>query len=122
MKAIFTVLGIVFLGLGLVGIYTPILPTTPFLLVAAFCFQKSSYKLNNWFRSTNTYQVYIKPIKNKKGLPLSKKIRILALVTLLVIISFFFMKNKIGRSVLIVILIFHYIYFLFVLKTPDEGK
>lgn len=120
MKAIFTVLGVVFLGLGLVGIYTPILPTTPFLLVAAFCFQKSSDKLNNWFRSTNTYQVYIKPIKNKKGLTLSKKIRILALVTLLVIISFFIMKNKIGRSVLIVILIFHYIYFLFVLKTTDE--
>ncbi|MCI7238913.1 MAG: YbaN family protein [Anaerococcus sp.] len=120
MKAIFTVLGVVFLGLGLVGIYTPILPTTPFLLLAAFCFQKSSDKLNNWFRSTNTYQVYIKPIKNKKGLPLSKKIRILALVTLLVIISFFIMKNKIGRSVLIVILIFHYIYFLFVLKTTDE--
>ena len=46
------VAGFASFGLGAVGTVIPILPTTPFLLVAAFCFARSSHKLNNSFRGT----------------------------------------------------------------------
>ena len=59
MKAIYLILGLLSLGLGVVGIYLPILPTTPLLLLAAFCFARSSEKLDTWFKGTNMYKKYL---------------------------------------------------------------
>ncbi|MCX6124767.1 MAG: YbaN family protein [Proteobacteria bacterium] len=51
MKILFLLSGVVFTGLGIVGIATPLLPTTPFLLVAAACFARSSPKFHIWLTS-----------------------------------------------------------------------
>ena len=55
-KAFFVVLGCLSFGLGAVGAVLPILPTVPFLMLAAFCFAKSSEKLHNWFVSVRSFQ------------------------------------------------------------------
>lgn len=99
------------MALGIIGIYLPILPTTPFLLLAAACFGKGSDKFHTWFINTSIYKKNLQPIVDKKGMDNKRKAKILGTITLLMVVSFFFMKNIYGRTVLILVLIFHYYYF-----------
>lgn len=55
-KIAYIVVGCIGVGLGAVGAVVPMLPAFPFLLLAAFCFGRSSEKLNNWFISTKLYK------------------------------------------------------------------
>lgn len=120
MKYIFIVLGFLFLGIGIVGIYLPLLPATPFLLLATACFAKGSEKFHKWFTSTKLYKNNIEPIKDNKGLTMKKKIKILAMITFFIAVSFYFIKISHARICLILVLIFHYIYFFFKVKTVKE--
>lgn len=120
MKYIFIVLGFLFLGIGIVGIYLPLLPATPFLLLATACFAKGSEKFHKWFTSTKLYKNNIEPIKDNKGLTMKKKIKILAMITFFIAVSFYFIKISHARICLILVLIFHYIYFFFKIKTVKE--
>ena len=58
-KLINAALGLFFVALGSIGVFFPVLPTTPFLLLAAFFLARSSSKLNAWFESTDLYKNYI---------------------------------------------------------------
>ena len=120
MKILFLIFGFIFLGLGIVGIYLPLLPTTPFLLVASYCFAKGSEKFNNYFISTKLYKENIEPIKSKRGITKSKKVKILLIVTILISISFYIVNNLHAKICLIGVLVFHYLYFIFKIKTIEE--
>lgn len=54
-KIVYLFLAFFFLALGIVGIALPVLPTTPFLLLASYFFTKGSDRFNRWFMSTNIY-------------------------------------------------------------------
>ena len=77
-KIILLVCGTIACGLGLLGIAVPVLPTTPFLLLAAFLFSRSSERMNAWLRSTKVYHLYVEPFKESGGIPMRRKIYILA--------------------------------------------
>jgi uncharacterized membrane protein YbaN (DUF454 family) len=64
---------------ALVGIFVPVLPTTPLLLLATFLFAKSSPRYHAWIQQTRAYRRYVVPFKERGGLPLGQKLRIVAL-------------------------------------------
>ena len=57
---ILIILGFVFTGIGIVGILVPVLPTTPFLILASVLFAKGSNRFDRWFRSTKFYKVMLR--------------------------------------------------------------
>ncbi|WP_449315836.1 YbaN family protein [Rubneribacter sp.] len=63
--------------LGCVGVFVPVLPTTPLLLLATFLFAKSSPRCHAWIVSTKVYKTYVEAFKQAGGIPASTKVRIL---------------------------------------------
>ncbi len=110
--------GFLFFVLGMVGVVLPILPTSPFILVAAFCFARSSERLNSWFKSTKLYKQVLEGYVTKRSMTLKAKLTILVPVSALLAIGFALMGNvPIGRIVLAIVWIGHVIYFGFIVKT-----
>lgn len=109
-------IGCISLVLGIVGVALPILPTVPFVLLAAFCFARSSERLDVWFRNTKVY----KENNIKSGMTKQAKVRIMCSVSLLMSIGFIMMGLRgivVGNVVLLIVWIFHMIYFTFGVKT-----
>jgi len=119
-KILWMILGCIGLGLGAVGTVLPILPTVPFLLLAAFSFAKSSERLHNWFKSTKLYKDNLEDYVAGRGMTLKTKLRIMITVTLLMSVGFVMMGSKgitVGCIVLGCVLVFHIVYFCFCVKT-----
>ena len=119
----FVVLGCVSLALAVIGVVLPILPTVPFLALAAFCFAKSSDRLNNWLINTKFYQNNLADFKAGKGMTVKTKVRILVTVTLVMAIGLIAMLMKgiiVGSIILSVVWLGHIYYFGFKVKTREE--
>ena len=122
-KAFFVALGCVSLGIGAVGAVLPLLPTFPFLLLAAFCFAESSEKLHNWFTSTKLYQENLDDFMQGRGMTKRTKLRIMATVTALMAFGFAVMgRVPVGRVILVAVWVFHVVYFCFGIKTIEEDE
>lgn len=124
-KAFYIVLGCIGLALGAPGAVLPILPTFPFLMLAAFCFARSSERLDRWFKGTRLYQDNLKDFAAGKGMTRKTKVRILTTVSLLMGIGFVVMGRKgivVGCAVLAVIWALHLVYFIFAVKTIPADK
>uniref|UniRef100_UPI0035A1D08B YbaN family protein n=1 Tax=Prevotella heparinolytica TaxID=28113 RepID=UPI0035A1D08B len=119
-KIIFIVVGCICLALGTIGVLLPILPTTPFYIVTAYCFARSSDRLNNWFKGTKLYKKHLESFVKKEGMLASTKACILTTVTILMGFGFFFISRKgiwVPCIILVVVWIAHMVYFLFFVKT-----
>ena len=101
LKKIFLIIsGSFFIFLGTIGIFIPILPTTPFILLAAACYIKSSEKLYNWLIKNKIFSKYIKNYSLKKGMTKNTKLKIILLGLLAIIISSFFTYNTSEKIIL----------------------
>jgi hypothetical protein len=72
-KLLFTVLGSISLVLGAAGVVLPLLPTTPLVLLAAYCFQESSEKIHNILVNNRIFGPYIENYRTKRGISLKRK-------------------------------------------------
>lgn len=79
--------GVLSFLLGSIGVILPILPTTPFLLLAGYCFAHSSNKFNDWLKNTKVYQIYVSDYVETKSIPKNKKWKILVNIYILMGIS-----------------------------------
>lgn len=79
-KIILTTAGLVSLGLGILGAFLPVLPTTPFLLLAAALFLRSNRELYEWLMNHPKLGVYISNFMVHKAIPL--RVKVVAITTL----------------------------------------
>lgn len=81
-KIILTIIGLLSLGLGVAGIFLPLLPTTPLLLLAAWCFIRSSSRLYDWLLNHPYLGEYIRNFRENKAIPLRVKVASVAMIWL----------------------------------------
>ncbi|MGN1136404.1 MAG: YbaN family protein [Oscillospiraceae bacterium] len=119
-KIIYVVVGCIGLGLGALGAVLPLLPAFPFLMLAAFCFARSSEKLDNWFRNTKLYKNNLESYVQGRGMTRKTKVKIMITVTLLMSVGFVMMGSvPVGRIVLFCVWVFHILYFSFGVKNCE---
>ena len=119
-KILYLLLGFAGLGMGALGAVLPMLPTFPFLMLAAFCFARSSERVDRWFKGTKLYQENLKDFAAGKGMTSKTKVRIMVTVTLLMTVALVAMGVKgivAGCVVLGFIWAFHMVYFIWFVKT-----
>ena len=80
MKVVYILIGAVSLALGIIGIFVPLLPTTPFLLLSAACWLRGSRKLYDWLLNQKCLGPYIRNFYEYKAIPLHAKIISVSLV------------------------------------------
>lgn len=122
-RAFWATAGFLAFGLGMIGVVIPLLPTTPFMLVAAFCFMRSFDRLNTWFRSTNVYQRVFDGYVKKRAMTLRTKASIIIPVTLLLSVGFVVMSEvPVGRIAVVIVWLGHIVYFGFMVKTDRSAR
>ena len=122
-KLLWIGLGCVGAALGAVGAVLPLLPSFPFLLLAAFCFTKSSERLHSWFVNTKLYKKNLESYVQGKGMTRATKWRIMITVTILMGIGSAIMMSKgiyIPCIILACVWVFHIVYFTFGVKTLKD--
>ena len=124
-RILYIILGCGGVGLGAIGAVVPMLPAFPFLMLAAFCFARSSEKLDRWFKGTKLYQDNLADYVAGRGMTVKTKVRIMITVTLLMSIGFIMMGLKgivTGCIVLGCVWAFHIVYFIWGVKTIPATK
>ncbi|WP_285872216.1 YbaN family protein [Metabacillus litoralis] len=121
-KYLYLFSGFIFMALGIIGIILPLLPTTPLLLLASFCFVRGSKKFEVWFKGTNVYKRHLEGFIKNKVMTLRQKVTLNLFADCMIAIPFIVSDNVFIRIVLIFIVGYKYYYFIFKIKTVTEGK
>ncbi len=104
-KNILILFGFIFLTFGIIGIITPILPTTPFILLSAYLFSKSSQKWHYFILNNKLFGKYIKDYQERRGITLKNKINAFIFLTVSLSISALKTENLYLRIFFVVIFI-----------------
>ena len=105
-RGLWTFAGTFFLAVGLIGIFLPVLPTTPFLLLSAACYFKGSRRMHDWLLNNRWFGSYLRNYREGKGVSVKVKvISILALWTTIGYSAFYVIDILIVRIVLLVVAI-----------------
>lgn len=116
-KLLWLMIGIVSMVLGAIGVVLPVLPTTPFLLLASFCFAKGSDRFNKWFIGTKLYKKHLESFVTSRSMTLKTKLCILLPASAMLILAMLAMSNIYGRVFIVFLIIFKYIYFFTRIET-----
>ena len=103
-RLLFTILGILFLGIGCIGLILPILPTTPFLILAAACYVRGVDRIYGWMMRNRLFGEFIKNYLEGKGIKSMQKVITLVFLWVMIIFTTVYMiENVIIRLLLFII-------------------
>lgn len=119
-KAVLLLAGSLSLGLGILGILLPLLPTTPLLLLAAACYVRSSDRLYQWLITNKFFGKYIRNFRSGKGIPLKAKIMGVSVLWISIGYSAFFVVNPIWIRILLLLIAAYFTWYILSFKTLRE--
>lgn len=116
-RGLLIVAGFTLIGLGTVGVFIPVLPTTPLYLLALFCFANSSERIKSWYEKTWFYKRYLANYMQTRSLTVRTKLGICIPVTGMLAVTAFLIDNALVRALIIVLALSMHFCFIFVIKT-----
>ncbi|MGL4913068.1 MAG: YbaN family protein [Romboutsia sp.] len=117
MKIIIFIIGILSTGLGFIGVFLPVIPTTPLLLLSLYCFSKSSSKFENWLLNTQMYKNHLEDFVKNKEMTFKKKVLLVSFATTMMMFPLVILDSYIVKVFILLILVYLYYYFIFKIKT-----
>lgn len=114
--------GILFMILGVIGMILPILPTTPFFLLATVLFAKGSTRFHQWFLSSKLYKKHVEHVVKNKTMTLKAKLKLATMLSCFFIIGIVIAPIWHAKVAILLIGIFHLYYFLFRIKTITKEE
>ena len=102
-KIIYIFIGSVSLVLGVIGAFFPVLPTTPFLLLAAFCYMRSSRRMYQWLIHNKMFGAYVYSYVTYRAIPKKTKIRAITILWATLILSIIYVPLFYVKALLLVI-------------------
>jgi len=121
-KLLLIIAGTIFLGIGVIGIFLPIIPTTPFLLLAVACYIRSSKKLYDWLINNKLFGAYIKNYREGKGVPLKVKVFTISLLWITILFSVFFIIHISWVKIILIIIAFAVTIHILTIKTYTQKR
>src|SRR5690554_4914237 len=119
-KILFILLGIIFMIIGMVGILVPVLPTTPFVILASVCFVRGSEKFDRWFKGTKIYKDYAEDFIKERAMTLKRKIKLMIISDLMLAFPLIILDSIYIKLFIVLVIISKYYYFFGVIKTKEE--
>ena len=120
-KKIYICVGLLAVGLGIIGAFLPVMPTVPFLLVALFCFERSSKKYHDMILNNKYFGKVLRDYYEGKGLTTSVKIEAILFLSCGIGFSFYKVQHLYLRIMLVVIWLGVTIHII-LLKTKSKEK
>ncbi|WP_253701680.1 YbaN family protein [Bacillus sp. FJAT-27445] len=117
MRLLFILAGFLALGLGVIGIVLPVIPTTPLLLLASYCFMRGSEKFEAWFKGSQLYRKHLEGFVKKREMTLKQKLSILLFADVMIAIPFIMTDSWPLRLGLGAVVLYKYYYFFTKIKT-----
>jgi len=103
-RGLLIIAGTLFVGLGILGIFLPLLPTTPFLLLAAACYAKSSKRFYHWLLNNKWFGNYVKNYREKKEVPLKVKLSSISLLWVTILFSAVFVVDILLFRIILILI------------------
>lgn len=122
LRIMWLILGFLAMGIGAAGVILPVLPTTPFLLLASFCLARGSERFHRWFTGTKLYRRHLESFVRNRAMTLKTKFSLLIPASCMLILAFLAMSNVYGRVFIIFLIFFKYIYFFTKIRTVPAGQ
>lgn len=122
MRFVWLFFGFLSMGIGAVGVVLPVLPTTPFLLLASFCLAKGSERFHKWFTGTKLYKRHLESFVQNRSMTLKTKFSLLIPASCMLILAFLAMQNVYGRVFIVFLIIFKYVYFFTKIRTVPSAR
>ena len=116
-KALLIFAGTLCVGLGVLGMFLPLLPTTVFLLLAAYCYSRSSEKFHNWLVNNRLCGSYIRNYKSGRGISVRQKVSTILTLWLSIGFSMWMLSGRFWLSLLMVAIALAVTMHLVMLKT-----
>lgn len=108
------------LGIGALGVFVPVLPTTPLVLLATFLFAKSSPRCHAWLCKTRIYRSYVLPFQQQGGIPFKRKLHILGVSFVVMGVSAVLVQKPIVWVILGAVALF--LLWLMCVRIPTVGE